>query len=96
MLIDNPIIALNIVSIEDSGKITYLNSEVRQYQVGKYSYSILGGTKDVNNNETAPDLDTYRNAVSSGYNVFKSKTSGRLAILAELIMIDSYNVTHSL
>lgn len=95
MLIDNPIIALNIVSIEDSGKITYLNSEVRQYQVGKYSYSILGGTKDINN-EIAPDLDAYRNAVSSGYNVFKSKTSGRLAILAELIMIDSYNVTHSL
>jgi hypothetical protein len=28
--------------------------------------------------------------------VFKSKTSGKLAILAELIMIDSYSVTHSL
>jgi hypothetical protein len=28
--------------------------------------------------------------------VFKSKTSGRLAILAELIMIDSFSVTHGL
>jgi hypothetical protein len=28
--------------------------------------------------------------------VFKSKTSGKLAILAELVMIDSYSVTHSL
>jgi hypothetical protein len=26
---ENPIIALNIVSIEDSGKIVYLNSDVR-------------------------------------------------------------------
>jgi hypothetical protein len=34
--------------------------------------------------------------LSSGYNVFKSKTSGKLAILAELIMIDSYSVTHGL
>jgi hypothetical protein len=34
--------------------------------------------------------------LSSGYSVFKSKTSGRLAILAELVMIDSYSVTHSL
>jgi hypothetical protein len=34
--------------------------------------------------------------LSSGYSVFKSKTSGKLAILAELIMIDSYSVTHSL
>jgi hypothetical protein len=33
--------------------------------------------------------------LSSGYNVFKSKTSGKLAILAELIMIDSYSVTHN-
>lgn len=28
--------------------------------------------------------------------MFKSKTSGKLAILAELIMIDSYSVTHRL
>ena len=33
--------------------------------------------------------------MSSGYSVFKSKTSGKLAILVELIMIDSYSVTHS-
>ena len=28
--------------------------------------------------------------------MFKSKTSGKLAILAELVTIDSYSVTHSL
>jgi hypothetical protein len=42
------------------------------------------------------DLDSYRNVLNSGYSVFKSKTSGKLAILAELIMIDSYSVTHSI
>ena len=36
----------------------------------------------------------WRNVLSSGYNVFKSKTSGKLAILAELLSIDSYSVTH--
>jgi hypothetical protein len=34
--------------------------------------------------------------MSSGYSVFKSKISGKLAILAELIMIDSYSVTHKI
>ena len=34
--------------------------------------------------------------MSSGYSVFKSKTSGKLAILAELLTIDSYSVTHSI
>ena len=52
--ISNPIIALNVVSIEDSGKIVYLNSDIRQYSVDNsyvlddvsytdtYKYHILG------------------------------------------------------
>lgn len=108
-LVKNPIIALNIVSIEDSGKIIYLNSTVRQYEVpnsytfdGKqhtdvYKYHIVGNMAEsggVYNQKV--DIDDYRNVLSSGYNVFKAKTSGKLAILAELIMIDSYSVTHSI
>jgi hypothetical protein len=53
-LVSHPIIALNVVSIEDSGKIVYLNSDIRNYDVtnsyvkdGKtyedvYRYHILG------------------------------------------------------
>ena len=109
-LIKNPIIALNIVSIEDDGKIVYLNSDLKQYDVinnyelggvnmqDTYKYHILGtmaenaGVYD----QASVDIDQYRNTLSSGYSVFKSKTSGKLAILAELIMIDSYSVTHSI
>lgn len=101
----NPILALNIVSIEDSGKITYLDSSVRTYEVTKYikenfitkeynlRYPILGKA-NIDQPLKNEDIDEYRNVLSSGYNVFKSKTSGKLAILAELIMIDSYSVTH--
>lgn len=113
--VKNPIIALNIVSIEDSGKIVYLNSDIKQYDADvtysqfnsiyqenqtytdKYKYHILG--KMIENSgvydQDSIDLDVYRNVLNSGYNVFKSKTSGKLAILAELVMIDSYSVTHS-
>lgn len=103
VLKEHPIIALNIVSIEESGKIIYLNSDIRQYEHktngDTYKYHILGETAT---NEEQPfdqqaiDLDSYRNVLSSGYSVFKQKTSGKLALLAELIMIDSYSVTHSL
>jgi hypothetical protein len=41
-VIENPILALNVVSIEDSGKIVYLNSSIRQYDNGDYKYHILG------------------------------------------------------
>lgn len=107
-LISNPIIALNIVSIEDSGKIIYLNSDIRQYEktnvyninnedhTDTYKYHILGQMPEGANQLAKDDIDNYRTTLSSGYSVFKSKTSGKLAILAELIMVDSYSVTHSL
>ena len=101
---DDPIIALNIVSIEDSGKITYLNNDVINYEyeytdsqniTNTYKYHILGKSSTGSNNTLdSPDIDAYRNVLSSGYSVFKSKTSGKLAILAELLSIDSYSVTH--
>ena len=109
--VNNPILALNIVSIEDSGKIVYLNNDVRTYtstksytdQTGdihnnEYKYHIVGDAEVSNNqlNQSVLDPDSYRDVLSSGYSIFRSKTSGKLAILAELIMIDSYNVTHSL
>ena len=98
-LVKNPILKISVVSIEDSGKITYLDSTLRQYEktthLGDCKYHILGSDKTDNNEMTKPDIDAYRNVLSSGYNVFKSKTSGKLALLAELITIDSYSVTHS-
>lgn len=94
-MVENPMLALHIVSIEDSGKIIYLNSEVRTYKNNNAEYHILGS--DLSSAENSKqDIDAYRNVLSSGYNVFKSKTSGKLAILAELIMVDTYSVTHSI
>ena len=93
ILKEHPIIALNVVSIEDSGKIVYLNSTTRQYEFNNHKYHILEKNCDYSQHI---NIDEYRNVLSSGYSVFKSKTSGKLAILAELIMIDSYSVTHRL
>lgn len=94
--VENPKIALNIVSIEDSGRIVYLNSDIRDYTKSDYTYHILGSLEGTFSNVSELDLDDYRSNISSGYSVFKSKTSGKLAILAELVMIDSYSVTHSI
>jgi hypothetical protein len=94
---EHPILKLSIVSIEDNGKIVYLNSTVKKYEKKGYKYHILGQTlSDDKFIQKGIDIDAYRDTLSSGYSVFKSKTSGKLAILAELIMIDSYSVTHEL
>jgi hypothetical protein len=49
-IVPNPIISLNVVSIEDSGKVVYLDSFVRKYEhtlsnendLLTYKYQILG------------------------------------------------------
>lgn len=108
-LVSDPILSLNVVSIEDSGRIVYLNSDIKTYEVPlskevsgteyntTYKYHILGKMPKSGDTyeQAAIDLDEYRNTLNSGFSVFKSKTSGKLAILAELIMVDSYSVTHS-
>lgn len=84
-------IRISLVAIEDSGKINYLDSTLKWYGSGNNTYYINKSANNVNK----PDLDSYRNLLNSGYSVFQSKVSGKLAILAELERIDSFNCTYS-
>ena len=97
--VDNPMVSLNLVSIQDNGRIVYLNSDVKKYEVnysGKtFKHHILGQTVDQDSGKKI-DVDSYRNVLSSGYSVFKEKTSGKLALLVELVTIDSFSLTHSI
>lgn len=88
---------LHIVSIDDSGKITYLDSTTKWYNIGndnKY-YIDSQATKNVNGN-MIPDIDSYRNLLQSGWSIFSSKVSGKLAILAELETIDDFSCSYEL
>ena len=78
-------IKLSVVSIEDGGKITYLDSEIKEYQKGAY-----------NNGSNKVDIDAYRNLLKSGWDIFSSKVSGKLAILAELIVPETFSCTYSI
>ena len=80
-------IKFNVVAIEDSGKINYLNSDLKWYD--DYYIHTKG-----NNAEGKPDIDSYRNLLNSGYSVFQSKISGKLAILAELETIKSFDTQY--
>lgn len=78
---------INVVAIEDSGKINYLNSDLKWYD----DFYI---NQESTNNSNKPDIDSYRNILSSGYSVFQSKVSGKLAILIELERIQTFNSTY--
>lgn len=78
---------INVVAIEDSGKINYLNNDLKWYN----DFYI---NQESTNNSDKPDIDSYRNLLSSGYSVFQSKVSGKLAILIELERIQTFNSTY--
>ena len=78
---------INVVAIEDSGKINYLNNNLKWYN----DFYI---NQESTNNSSKPDIDSYRNLLSSGYSVFQSKVSGKLAILIELERIQTFNSTY--
>ena len=78
---------INVVAIEDSGKINYLNSDLKWYD----DFYI---NQESTSNSNKPDIDSYRNILSSGYSVFQSKVSGKLAILLELERIQKFNSTY--
>ncbi len=90
-------IKLHVVSIEDSGKITYLDTTTKWYDIenedNSYSDYLINysqGTPD----EGTHDLDAYRNLLESNWSIFSSKVSGKLAILAELETIDTFSCSY--
>ena len=109
------IVKLHIVSIEDSGKITYLDSSVRWYDKVKHTSSEINTSQPITKENigersnldfyiniaqdtqgsSQPDIDSYRNLLSSGYSIFQSKVSGKLAILAELETITGFECTYN-
>lgn len=81
---------VHVVSIEDSGKMVYLDSSLKWYDDINYYIQ-----KQSSNEENKPDLDSYRSLVNSAYSIFQSKVSGKLALLVELEKITSFSCTHS-
>ena len=90
-------IKLHVVSIDDTNRITYLDTTTKWYDIdlnNKY-YINSNATKDVNGTKV-PDIDSYRNLLQSGWSIFSSKIPGKLAILAELETIEDFQCEYQL
>ena len=85
---------LSVVSIEDSGKITKLdtlNHDVSTAE-GTKTFHILNS--DTISNAMGTDIDAYRKNLKQNFNVFSSRVPGKLAILAELEVITTFSCGH--
>ena len=98
------LVKLHIVSIQDDGKLIYLDNDVQWYPtdikdsnsdnafpISTEEFLDKDGTmKDLHN------LDEYRHALNCQYSVFQQKVSGKLGILLELESINNFNCGHKI
>lgn len=90
---------IHVIAIEDSGKITYLDSSIKWYEstselVPPYDYFIRPSVN--RDGIRKPNIDSYRNLLNSGYSVYQSKISGKLALLIELEKIEGFSCTYTI
>lgn len=83
-------IEFKLATIDNTGKIIYLDS------LNKYEAKKDGENKAFTNiydgeisSVTGSNVDAYRKAVSSNYNIFTSRIAGKLYIVGQLEVIDS-------
>ena len=86
------LLRIHVIAIEDSGKINFLDSTVRWYDDHDY---FIRNSKAESGTKKA-DIDAYRNLLSSGYSVFQSKISGKLALLIELEKITGFSCSYNI
>lgn len=90
-------VKLSVVSIEDSGKITKLNTINYNVNVAGYGNTLtynIANSDVIDNLAKQTDIDAYRKTLSQNYSVFDSKVPGKLAILAELEVINTFSCGH--
>lgn len=87
-------IKLDIGTITNTGKLVKFEN-LKQYKIknnkeenkGEYHIFQYEGGED-----QTPDLDEYRSLVSQPYNIFNSKISGSLVLIAELVQFDDFDI----
>ena len=85
------LVNLSLATITEEGKIVKL-SRLIKYEINNGSYKYIIPEMDYNSDGT-PNIDRYRTITQSPYNVFNSKVSGKLLLIAELLTVDSFDVT---
>ena len=90
--LDTKSLELYFATITDEGKIARL-PRLRDYKYDNNENKRYIIPEMEDNPDGTPDVDSYRNLVESPFNVFNSKVSGELLLIAELVTIDSFSVS---
>ena len=88
---ENQTIRLDIGTITDTGKLVKF-SDLKQYNLSNGQKYHIYEYQGQHQGTSKPDLDDYRSLVSQPYNIFNSKVSGRLVLIAELVQCNTFDI----
>lgn len=90
--LDTKSVELYFATITDEGKIARL-PRLRDYKYDNDDNKRYIIPEMEDNPDGTPDVDSYRSLIESPFNVFNSKVSGELLLIAELVTVDSFSVS---
>lgn len=85
-------IKFNLATIDNNGRIIYL-SDLIKYQYDNRNFPFQNGIIE---SGSSSDLDEYRKLIGSDYNIYSSRVAGNLYVVAELEVINSFDVNWNL
>ena len=89
-------LTLELATLDSNGRLIYLKDLNKYDHPSNGRQYILKVKKDSSINTPTQNVDDYRYIIGADYNIFNTKISGQLYLVAQLNVPDSFNVTYNI
>ena len=89
-------LTLELATLDSNGRLIYLKDLNKYDHPSNGRQYILKVKKDNSINTPTQNVDDYRNIIGADYNIFNTKISGQLYLVAQLNVPDNFNVTYNI
>ena len=89
-------LTLELATLDSNGRLIYLKDLNKYDHPSNGRQYILKVKEDNSTNTPTQNVDDYRNIIGADYNIFNTKISGQLYLVAQLNVPDSFNVTYNI
>ena len=89
-------LTLELATLDSNGRLIYLKDLNKYAHPSNGRQYILKVKKDNSINTPTQNVDDYRHIIGADYNIFNTKISGQLYLVAQLNVPDSFNVTYNI
>ena len=89
-------LTLELATLDSNGRLIYLKDLNKYDHPSNGNQYILKVKEDDSTNTPTQNVDDYRHIIGADYNIFNTKISGQLYLVAQLNVPDNFNVTYNI